>query len=470
MQRFNVDNVESRFIKNILLNTYLPNFPIVCEGDYLVADVLYTFGCKVIKCETSGVLIVDNIYRDVIPYVYRTGSSVDMAPACSDVVLCRPDLLCGAGLRLATYTVVAEFTPYKKMPGVTSNFISHSGIYGAEVHTQLGKYVRWYKSYYGIDLMPLYNCFTNTDTTYFHLTSTGIVDGNNPDVTTWVVPALLNKTYQIYINSLDNVLVKGVFMNDLGRVKSKDNEDTYLDLQLNDDMLLIPGSTYSRPITYKTFTSDNKILAYNNYFYIVLQVPKRHSGSIVVMESDKPTTATEVITSREVYVERQDKDWVDVEYDRFNPRVKSSLTVISTKQSIPYSDRLIEYLLTNVIDSKEDISQNIERLQNALNVTNKYGLDSGVWNSILKQLLYNKHFEHKSYSYIDKKCPNENDVKFINPNKLIYAKDENGNYREPKQIIGTKNIKNKVTSNIKTDILGYCDKDVEDTIYKYRSV
>lgn len=463
MQRFNVDNVESRFIKNLLLNTYLPSFPIACAGDFIVADVMYTFGNSIIKCTGSGVLLDSNNEYENVKFVNQNGRQ---SPACSDLIVCGADIICGVGIRTAKYTTVSNFTTNKQISGVTSNFISHSTTYGAEIHKNLGKYLRWYKSAYDVDLMPLYNCFTNTETTHFHLNADSednkfIVDGNNPDVITWTIPALPNKNYQIYINEPSRIFVGGVYLNELGRIKCNYDDKEYLDELLSTKPIAVEGSSYSRPIEFRVSTTDPTLLNYSNNFYIALQTPKNHTTSIVVIENDV-LKHTAPVTSGEIFIDRDKGLWPDVGYHRFNPPIKSSLTTIPTSFNIPYSDRLIEYLLNNVIDTQEDISMNIYRLQKELGVLGKYNLDKDVWSPLMKFLLYNKYFEHHSNFSVDKNYPTEKDLEGIPSSK--YVLDMNN------QVVGLKNIQYKPSTGSDVDILGFCDRDVENSLFRYKGV
>lgn len=462
MQKFNTNNVESRFIKNLLLNTYLPNFPIAYSGDTIKAGATYTFGNNIIKCLTSGALLdSSHEYKDI---TFVEGHNSDEtrfsthSPACGDSIVCGESVICGVGMRIAEYTILTDFTVNKQIPGLTSNFISHLNTYGEEAHKQLGKYLRWYKSAYDIDLMPLYNCFTNTETTHIHLNSSGIVDGNNPNVTTWIIPALPNKKYQIYINEPGRIFLGATFLNELGRVKCRHLDVDYLDEILDNNLMMIEGSSYSRPIEFSVSTDDPVLINYSNNFYIVLQVSKNHTSSIAVIESDATSTSVP-ITSREIFVDRKDKKWKNIQYHQFNPLINSSLTNVSTSYSIPYSDRLIEYLLNNVIDTREDISMNIYRLQKELGVLDKYDLDKDVWSPLMKFLLHNKYFQRQPLYYVEN---NQLDLANIPDTKLV--KDDENN------IVGLKNVPIKKPHYQATDIVGFCDKDVENSIFRYEGV
>jgi hypothetical protein len=472
MQRFNIDNVETRYIKSLLLNTYLPNFPIACEGDFIVADCYYVYGDFVIRCLTSGILLNNsNVYYDNIKYVRGYNSDKTpfryLSPSASDFVICRSDLLCGVGVRTATYDVICSFNHEKPLSGVTSNYISHSNVYDDELHQQLGRYLRWYKSSYKIDLMPLYNCFINNDITQFHLTNSGIKNGSNTNYITWIVPALLNKSYQIFINSPSTVMIKGAFINRFGRVQyHNDGESDYLDKLLEDKVYVYNDTSYSNPLTYRAFTSNRRLIEYSNDFYIVIQVPNTHSGSITVIEGESIRYNHNIITSGEIYMNRSDDKWSNIDYSNFNPTIKSSIAMIAGKHQVPYSDRLIEYLVGSVIHRVEDIPQNITRLQKSIGIDKKYNLEKDVWDDFIKYKLYNKYHTFTDNRYVKSIHPDDNELSHIPDSKKVYPNDPN----VPQVVMGLKNMRNRMSNSIKSDILGFCDKDIENSIYRYKEV
>ena len=317
--------------------------------------------------------------------------------------------------------------------------------------------------------MPLYNCFTNNETTHIHLTPNGIVDEMNSEYTVWAVPVALNRYYQIFVSSPSTVMIKGAFLNNFGRVKMFSNaEEGYLDSLLNETVAIYNDTSYSNPITYRAFTNDKRLVDYSNDFYIIIQVPNNHSGSIAVIEGETLTHNQHMITSREVYLNRDGeyttgKKWADIiDYDSFNPKVRSSLTIISGKTQLPYSDRLMEYLVNSAIHSSEDIPQNISRIQKELGISEKLGTEKDVWHSIMKYLLYSKHFSYTDSRYVNSINPTAEELSHLSDTKICRAEDGT--------LLGLKNMRNRRPSNIKVDILGFCDKDMENSLYKYKEV
>src|SRR5574344_367063 len=126
MQKFNKVTTESNFIKNLLATTFLPLVRTVREGDYITEDRLYVLKCNIIRCTASGYIGNKNILFN------------------------HP---------LATYRIMGEYHFGEKNDKLCTNFISSSEGYDYLTHERLGQYLRNLRDMYGLNLMPLYNCF-----------------------------------------------------------------------------------------------------------------------------------------------------------------------------------------------------------------------------------------------------------------------------------------------------------------------
>ena len=70
---------------------------------------------------------------------------------------------------------------------------------------------------------------------------------------------------------------------------------------------------------------------------------------------------------------------------------KLSLLMINTKNVYAFSDRLIEYLLLNVIDYQDEISKNTLRAQTYMNLLTKTGIQPGVFDVKTRYYLFKKY-------------------------------------------------------------------------------
>ena len=64
------------------------------------------------------------------------------------------------------------------------------------------------------------------------------------------------------------------------------------------------------------------------------------------------------------------------------------LLQMNDTQQTPYSPRLIEYLLWNVVNDEDPYWKNVYRIQKAINYPDTYAPMKGVWNDILRKKIY----------------------------------------------------------------------------------
>lgn len=93
-------------------------------------------------------------------------------------------------------------------------------MYDVDTHIHLGKYLKFYRDYHGIDLMPYYNCCVDKTTDRLRITNihksvsnpysdeyklTGDFSVTDEDVVdnykVYTIPIEYNNTYTIYIDS-----------------------------------------------------------------------------------------------------------------------------------------------------------------------------------------------------------------------------------------------------------------------------
>ena len=114
--------------------------------------------------------------------------------------------------------------------------------------------------------------------------------------------------------------------------------------------------------------------------YLLIQLPINNDSSIVVLENFDDTRGV-------VCDERSVRNYF----------VRPSLLKMNTRCSFAFSDRLIEYLLGNVITNTDIISKNIEKTQVALS---EYNFDykvnfergykhKGIWDKDISNIIMN---------------------------------------------------------------------------------
>ena len=527
MQKFNSINLESKFIKNILQNTYIPTIPIVTDGDFIVSDVEYCYKNHIIKCEKSGNIAGAGATIDGITFVTRNDSTPNepkVSPAVGDSVLCSEGFICGLGVRGATYSVIKKLNSHTLIPGFTHRYQSPTTYYDSDTHRYLGVYLRWYRDTYGIDLLPLYNCYCGETYSLAQIKNNTLTDGYDSSKSVSIVPIQLNKQYTVFVNSSSKISMCGAFLHANGRIQTVKNSSTkYLDELLDNTVLQFDCGSYNNPILYEAFTADKLLLGYTNQFYLMIQTDAHQFCPIVVLEGSYKNLSKRLVTSMEIYSNDVN---ANINYSLFNPPVYSSLTMTPTSYHIPYSSRLIEFLTEHAITSNEDIQYNISRIQNRLGIKS-----NDVWSDEMRFKIHHEYFKYFDKKYLKSSQLNNNhlpkeqlnltngivystapEVKYDNsgdPSNRFYkiVRDENNTsaYRyEPLTtkpdnwdtsywmyyeysniygftpiksisnstggIVGIRNCNVKRESSNIYDITGYVDKDVENKLFNYRSV
>lgn len=469
MQKFNNINLESRFIKNILQNTYIPTLPIVTDGDFIVSGVEYCFKNHLIRCITTGRVTSSAAVVEGVVYVPRhpEKNPLIVSPSASDSIVCAPDFICGVGVRKATYTIIEKISSDKNLSGLNYAYKSHTDKYDSETHKHLGNYLRWYRDSYGVDLLPFYNCFCGETYTLTQIKDNHLTDEYDSSKTVHIVPIHLNKRYTVFINSQHTVSMCGTFLNNNGRVLNPLKDDRkYMDEFLDNTVLQYESLSFHTPITYEMNTADPQLMSYNNNFYLIIQMNSSNFCPIVVLEGDYKANHSRLVTSTERY---NDNANVNIDYSLFKPPVNPSLTLAPTSFYTPYSPRLIEYLTENVITNIDDIPKNILRIQDSLNMGYDGDLND-VWSDEMRFLVYNKYFRYTSEHYFngfqldDNYRPTTESMNTKTIPEDLKVIDENGEW------VGTKNCKLRRTFETSYDITGYVDKDVENSLFRYRSV
>ena len=447
LQQFFTDTLISKFIKALLKNTPLPIFPTVRDGDRIVEGCYYIYVNNIIKCTVSGI-IDGNAYSAIV--------------ADEDVFVSN-ELLVGSGSQVAQYEVIDHYAFGESYSQITHKFLSKHGYYDSDTHYYLGQYLRCIRDIYNVNLMPFYNCFNYKVVTDCYLSDSnvnGYVTIDNSEYDTAIakrykviaVPIKFNKVYTVAIDSSNDVTMKSVFYGTNGMLKARtlSGYEDFLSNALIEENGK-PTTSYSHmqfshPIVYgissTSFiaTSEQTMMEYEKNLHLLIQLPSTNKSSIVILEGD--------------YTNLQSKKVFNAQYITKIPKYKqdelmlSPLTLLMINDGVSYafSNRLIEYLLDNVITPIDDIFENVERIQlyaNQLpnyiktdeffepyeinqkgyynNLLNLYyeGHQSGTWDDFLRVFLYRNYMLENENSrdingYVDK-----NVEKYITKGRVV---------------------------------------------------
>lgn len=326
------------------------------------------------------------------------------------------------------------------IPNYTKTLKIQNNVYDSYTHEYLGDYLRFHRDFANINLMPLYNCFSNRACPRLNIKFdllTGQDDENNYIVEFntekhsdlfkyYMVPVKFFKDYTIAIDSEAAIevccCVFGQYQNENKKFEAvpKLTYQCFSDSQFNTPKL------YSKIKNLNLLLDKNhnsELAQYEEDLKLILKIPVNNNSSIVILEGDYTAyTDSNIFHTSD---KRKDKlvnhTVLNLEHmNKLDQLVDNLITPLqlfrmNTGESYPFADRLIEYLVGNVITVNETIEDNIIR---AKKVLSQYcpddipGIDdsNGVWEPILQYLAYsyiNKHqnktdINHDILGFIDK--------------------------------------------------------------------
>lgn len=372
MVKYFTNTINSKLIKNILHNTPLPIYDTVREGDYILSPFIYINRCNIFKCTKSGIFTED-----------------------------------------AEVQVITHFSFGEYYPKFTEKFMSDNLYYDTQTHKQLGRYLRAYRDCYNIDLMPFYNCWCNQYISNFFVTDRGVVKGDNSPYKVAMVPIRFNKKYTIAADSSSAVMIAPIYQENNQLIPAWSGSRSF---DLTTDLCSRNGyanvhkqlsCSFKQPFTIEVQNRDgdsNAVVHQRNekYLYLLIQFMSTVNTTLIVLEGDYTDLGcTEIYNSEKVLNVEYEGNTVSekniitpVEWDKM---MLSNLDLLqlSSKEQRPYSNRLIEYLLQNVITSRDEVSLDIKIAQRGRMK------QTGVWDNNLRRALYRDFMNSKHSRKID---------------------------------------------------------------------
>lgn len=441
-QRFFTSTAQTRLIKNILDNTYIPIYDTVQPGDYIIKGCKYIYNISLIRCIKSGNLEGDGEFL-TLDYSFYWG--------------------------------VPKLNHTEKLRDAT-------GFYDSKVHEWLGRYLRAYRDMVGINLMPFYNCFSGVYTSRFTLIPIDYVNKyTNEGITSSVVgskisvyeseqsydeysqgteefnakyveqssykilqiPIKLNRTYTIAVDCDSTVRVAPAFINHghLVKVKLGTTELSLTDIIIDnkDEQGIISpisiektNTVFTKPFTIFINNKNQSIVdgiitkddigityeqllqRYEKYLYLLIQLPRDNTSSVVVLEGDYTNLSTEKIFSLES-IEMKENNIFD-EPEVYEASVEySSVNTLTNISDAPY----VAYL--NVEGLKFD-GDHLKSLILSIEPDDSYGYQE--YNFSIKQLPEGI-FNLQIFSYIPIAEDTKFTIKYVNPilddNDVLYS-------------------------------------------------
>lgn len=449
IQEFFKTTLISKFIKQLLANSPVPIYKLIFDNDDMVADCLYVYKDKLLKCTKSGRFkgVRGTLGRNDYLYVQQplrvnegsmtvTTFENDFYNYSEKPFAVTDDVVSVNLYTEAEFDIITTLRPDVYEPGVTQTHISNISYYDEETHLKLGEYLRYLNNMYDLDLMPLYNCFNyklaNNVTLYQYREQlangtsrvvSGVSEVKSSKTKTYLVPIKFDKIYTIALESSFPVQMKAVFYNN--GIMTDPSGQLYLSEYLDEAVINYNSMQFNDPITY-SLTNEQAVKTdlfgttshypmlhkYERYLYLAIQVSADNNSSLAVLEGDYTHLSNRSVTDI-IGIER------DVNTaDAVSSMLTSKLSLLEVNDGVhhPFADKLIQYLLRNTIDTREYIDENVAQIEQAVNYTPPY---QGMWDDNLRYLLFDRYMKLTKYD----------DLKF-------------------------------------TDILGYVDDDIERAVRK----
>ena len=375
-QEFFSDTLMGRFIKRLLRATDLPLLHIVDKEAALIKGCRYIYKNFIIECEQSGLLYLsdeDRLYPSDTIYPLDTSSFL-------------PDI----GNIAARFKVLDYYKA--EDPNIHYRYHSKHMYYDSDTHYYLGEYLRYLKDRTGLNLLPYYNCFNYVMLENLSLNATtpnNYVLKSSTDKKLIAIPVKFGRSYTIAIDSDTPVELRSIiYKNGVGNVYKDYVAGTYYSDDINDYEFL-PSTYFTKPFLKRIPLPDTAQL-YNQEknLYLTIQVSADNNSSIVVLEGDYTDSWNPTVLKTTIGVKELTPEYRNLSLLHFN-----------TRTSFAFSDRLIEYLLLNIINPTETIADNFHYLDNLISKTtllpnNNYLNDSSnrkrftyIWNNSMRDAI-----------------------------------------------------------------------------------
>lgn len=347
----------------------------------------------------------------------------------------------------------------QKILNYTKNLKIQNTVYDSYTHEYLGDYLRFHRDFANINLMPLYNCFSNRACP--HLDLSFAVNNNYTAVFKtdqsfedslykyYMVPVKFFKDYTIAIDSSASIELCCCIYDEYYNKDSDFSSVPKLTYQCFSDL------QFKTPVLYTKLQNLNSLLLESENsdlcqheadLKLILKVPLNNTSSIVILEGDYTKYNDSVAISTDIENESYIRDLkelkstnktvINYEYleacDLLADKLITPLQLLraNTGESYPFADRLVEYLVGNAITVNEEILDNVVRAKTIIsdscnpNVINIEAAD-GIWEPALQCIVYdyinnNQNVEdinHDILGYIDKDVEKWFTVKYYKRDK-----------------------------------------------------
>jgi hypothetical protein len=389
-----------------------------------------------------------------------------------------------------------------KILGLTKTLKNPTTLYNYQTHEYLGDYLRFLRDYESINLMSMYNCFSNRlcNNIRFKLDLNAnqaiTVNAYDANYKIYMLPVKLFENYTVALDCYQGAELFCGFYNE-----KLDTSADAMDL-ISRTYQKVPKAQFNQPFLYdklnveywnwcdetsqttvkgdtpgttsasglqiqppKLYSTDkilrSKVAMRESELKLFIKVPATNTSSITVLEGDYRNFNDSLYTfdpkegwkyfsnstvanfeTKKIYKE---STLPDLNSREFKPISKLQLLALNTGISYPFADRLVEYLVANVIIPNDATPDNIVRLQKIMEDCGYTFQIDGVWEPKMQMILYDYLMNSGKFT-VETKL-DATGTRVVNKVKDL----RNGSLKQMGQ---------KMRSDF-YDILGYGDKDAE---------
>ena len=323
-----------------------------------IKQLLYTFNlpcCKVFKNEEECDIYFSSKDRNVIKY---NNDIIVIIKNYKD----GKDYFVAINLSTKQKTIVSQYRYNHTYINLTKTLKLQNNIYDDYTHRYLGNYLRFIRDYFDLNLMSLYNCYDNTSE---------VIN----DYKYYTIPVKYNQTYTLFYEAKGIQKFPYILTTNLKNLEKQFTPSGENDTNIN---ILNKKNKLQTTIQIPQAETSRELFDENN-LRLVIKVPLINEFPLVVLEGDYSdyNTTEELYNPHITSVKKQ--NWVCINYEKdsnnkylyendyaqlFKDNIKTyNFQLVNSlrfdKNNYPFSDRLIEYLIGNVITNLDPLSKNI---------------------------------------------------------------------------------------------------------------
>lgn len=384
--------------------------------------------------------------------------------------------------------------------------------YDSYTHEYLGWYLRFLRDYKHIDLMPLYNCFSDNECSNIELSEVSF-NSYDSNYKIYSMPVMLGKKYTIAIDSHLPVEIclaiydkyQSTNQFSIPYISYKKYSSTYFNNPVLYDTEKFIEKFKAEAISGREAEQQKILDTYEADIRIFIKLPIENKSAITILEGDyrhwndhllrqvitKDARGNDIKTWEAIsnhWVTNFENKTIDengfVSYNfenaciHFKPITNLQLLKINSGVSYPFSDRLMEYLTGNVITDDDDIADNVERVQQTLSfaswtdaekdtLINYSYKQKGLWDYMFRPVFYNA-------MQIDKLNGNDKNYDILGyVDKEVETYFRTFEYISPTELQANSNLLESLDYVVKSKedwFMHYGDWSYEDGVYKVHTI